>query len=53
VSDVQKLFEEIAGRGSAFLQKPTRHPWDGTDFLVGDPDGNVIFFVTYDVPTSS
>lgn len=53
VSDIQKLFEEFAGRGTALVQTPARQPWGGTDILVRDPDGNVISFVTYDVPTSS
>ena len=47
VSDVQGLFEEFRARGIEFAQVPTKQPWGGTDFLVRDPDGNVISFVTY------
>jgi catechol 2,3-dioxygenase-like lactoylglutathione lyase family enzyme len=47
VSDVRALFEEFKTRGVEFVQTPTVKPWGGTDFLVRDPDGNVISFVTY------
>jgi uncharacterized glyoxalase superfamily protein PhnB len=47
VSDVQGLFEEFRERGIEFAQMPAKQPWGGTDFLVRDPDGNVVSFVTY------
>ncbi len=47
VSDVFGLFEELRGRGAAFVQKPTKQEWDGTDFHVRDLDGNVISFVAF------
>jgi len=47
VSNVQGLFEEIAGRGADLAQTLTKQAWGGTDFHVRDPDGNVISFVTY------
>jgi len=47
VSDVQALFEEFKGRGVEFAQVPTKQPWGGTDFLIRDPDGNMVSFVAY------
>jgi catechol 2,3-dioxygenase-like lactoylglutathione lyase family enzyme len=43
----RSLFEEFKERGIEFAQMPTKQPWGGTDFLVRDPDGNVVSFVTY------
>lgn len=48
VSDVESLFDEITERGATIIQEPTQKPWGGTDFHVGDPDGNVISFVSYE-----
>lgn len=47
VSNVQGLFMEFKARGVEFAQTLTKQAWDGTDFHVRDPDGNVISFVTY------
>ncbi len=47
VSNVQGLFEEFSARGVVFAQPLMKHPWGGTDFHVGDPDGNVVSFVSY------
>jgi uncharacterized glyoxalase superfamily protein PhnB len=47
VSNVQGLFEEFRARGVEFAQTLTKQAWGGTDFHVGDPDGNVVSFVTY------
>ena len=46
VSNVQGLFKEFKARGVEFAQILTKQAWGGTDFLVRDPDGNVISFVT-------
>ena len=48
VSDLQALFDEFSTRGVAFRQPPTRQEWGGTDFLLADPDGNVLSFVSFD-----
>ena len=53
VSDVRALFAEVSRRGAPVAQEPTRQPWGGTDFLVRDPDGNVISFVSYAGATSA
>jgi uncharacterized glyoxalase superfamily protein PhnB len=47
VANVEGLFEEFKARGVGFAQKLKKQAWGGTDFHVGDPDGNVISFVTY------
>lgn len=48
VENVQGLFEEFKARGVVFPQKLKKQAWGGTDFQVGDPEGNLISFVTYD-----
>jgi uncharacterized glyoxalase superfamily protein PhnB len=48
VANVQGLFEEFKSRGVEFPQKLKKQAWGGIDFQVGDPDGNVISFVTYE-----
>ena len=47
VANVQGLFEEFKARGLEFVQALTRQAGGGTDFHVQDPDGNVIYLVTY------
>lgn len=51
VTDVEALFDECKARGAEFVQKLTQQAWGGTDFHVRDPDGNVISFAQYQVPT--
>jgi uncharacterized glyoxalase superfamily protein PhnB len=51
VSNVKPLFDELKQRGAEISQKLTCQAWGGTDFHVRDPDGNVISFVQYQVPT--
>ncbi|HTS35991.1 MAG TPA: glyoxalase superfamily protein [Candidatus Solibacter sp.] len=47
VTNVQALFEEFKARGVEFAQKLKKQAWGGTDFIVRDPDGNSINFVTF------
>ena len=47
VSNIKALFEELSARGVEFAQKAVKQVWGGTDFHVGDPDGNVVSFVQY------
>lgn len=44
VQNVKALFEEVRGRGAEFYQELTKHPWGAQDFVVRDPDGNLISF---------
>ena len=48
VSNLPALVAEFKARNVDFAQKPTKQAWGGTDFQLGDPDGNVICFVTYE-----
>lgn len=47
VSNARQLFEEFQARGVAFHKPLGREPWHGEgqgDFIVADPDGNLILF---------
>ena len=44
VSGVKALYEEFKARGAEFHQGVKRHPWGAIDFVVKDPDGNLISF---------
>lgn len=48
VDDVSALFEEYRARGVSFQQELKRQPWGAQDFVVRDPDGNLIEFATFD-----
>lgn len=47
VANVKALFGEYEARSVDFAQPLVRQAWGGLDFLVRDPDGNVISFVQY------
>jgi|SRR6185312_9922276 len=38
------LYDELQARGAPIHQPLTRHPWGAQDFVVRDPDGNLIAF---------
>jgi catechol 2,3-dioxygenase-like lactoylglutathione lyase family enzyme len=44
VSGVKALYEEFKAKGAEFHQGIKRHPWGAIDFVVKDPDGNLISF---------
>lgn len=47
VSNAKQLFLEFQARGVAFHQPLRREPWHGQgqgDFIVADPDGNLVLF---------
>jgi catechol 2,3-dioxygenase-like lactoylglutathione lyase family enzyme len=44
VSGVKALYEEFKAAGATFHQGLKRHPWGAIDFVVKDPDGNLISF---------
>ncbi len=44
VSGVKALYEEFKAKGASFHQGVKRHPWGAIDFVVKDPDGNLISF---------
>lgn len=44
VYGIEALHDEFAGRGVSMAQALTEQPWGGKDFIVRDPDGNLICF---------
>ncbi len=42
--DIKALFLEFDGAGAEFLQPLKREPWGARDFIVRDPDGNLLLF---------
>jgi catechol 2,3-dioxygenase-like lactoylglutathione lyase family enzyme len=46
VDGVEALFRELQARGVAFAQTLEEKPWGATDFLVRDPDGNLLCFAS-------
>jgi SAM-dependent methyltransferase/catechol 2,3-dioxygenase-like lactoylglutathione lyase family enzyme len=44
VAGVSALHAEFAGRGAEFAQALKQQPWGTTDFVVRDPDGNLLCF---------
>jgi catechol 2,3-dioxygenase-like lactoylglutathione lyase family enzyme len=46
VDNVKPLFLEFQDRGVAFRQPLRRQPWGAQDFVVEDPDGNLLLFAS-------
>ncbi|MCC7426027.1 MAG: VOC family protein [Alphaproteobacteria bacterium] len=46
VDDVDALFAEMRRSGAEFQQEPTEQPWGVRDFVVRDPDGNLLLFAS-------
>lgn len=44
VYGIEALHDEMTGRGVPMAQALTVQPWGGKDFIVRDPDGNLICF---------
>jgi catechol 2,3-dioxygenase-like lactoylglutathione lyase family enzyme len=44
VENVAALHDELGKAGASIRRKLAERPWDATDFLVEDPDGNLICF---------
>ena len=42
--EIKKLFLEFQGAGATFVQTLERKPWGARDFIVRDPDGNLLLF---------
>lgn len=43
-ADIDRLYAEVAAAGVAFAQTLQDQPWGARDFIVRDPDGNLIQF---------
>jgi catechol 2,3-dioxygenase-like lactoylglutathione lyase family enzyme len=44
VDNVKALFVELLDRGVDFAQRLAEQPWGASDFIVRDPDGNLLCF---------
>jgi catechol 2,3-dioxygenase-like lactoylglutathione lyase family enzyme len=42
--DIERLFAEFQSSGVAFQQTLATQPWGAKDFVVRDPDGNLLLF---------
>jgi catechol 2,3-dioxygenase-like lactoylglutathione lyase family enzyme len=42
--EIRQLFLEFQSAGAAFFQTLKRQPWGARDFIVRDPDGNLLLF---------
>ena len=42
--EIEALFLEFQAKGAAFFQALQREPWGARDFIVKDPDGNLLLF---------
>jgi uncharacterized glyoxalase superfamily protein PhnB len=42
-SDVDELFRHVESHGARVLQTPGNRPWGHRDFMIADPDGNVVW----------
>jgi uncharacterized glyoxalase superfamily protein PhnB len=41
--DLEALFQRAAALGVTVLQRPADRPWGHRDFMIADPDGNVVW----------
>ena len=42
--EIEALFLEFQASGATFFQTLKRQPWGSRDFIVNDPDGNLLLF---------
>lgn len=47
VSGVKELYDELKAAGAEFQQTLKRQPWGVQDFVIRDPDGNLLLFGEY------
>jgi uncharacterized glyoxalase superfamily protein PhnB len=48
VDNIKALFAEYVAAGVTFSHRLQKEAWGGRDFIVRDPDGNMICFATVD-----
>jgi len=51
-SGVDVIFARAEALGAKVLQRPDVRPWGHRDFMVADPDGNVVWVTTPLVSTA-
>ena len=44
VEEIERLFLEFQAAGATFFQTLKRKPWGASDFIVRDPDDNLLLF---------
>jgi catechol 2,3-dioxygenase-like lactoylglutathione lyase family enzyme len=42
--EIKQLFLEFQAKGVTFFQTPKKQPWGASNFIVKDPDGNLLLF---------
>jgi len=42
--EIEHIFREFQAAGAPFAQPLQQQPWGATDFIVKDPDGNLVLF---------
>jgi uncharacterized glyoxalase superfamily protein PhnB len=47
-SDVDVIFARAESLGARVLQRPRARPWGHRDFMVADPDGNVVWITAFE-----
>ncbi|MFB6851037.1 VOC family protein [Streptomyces sp. NPDC058320] len=52
VDDVDRVHENLTGRGTDFVNEPTTMPWGNRALLFRDPDGNLVNFFTPVTPAA-
>lgn len=43
-AEIDALAAEFRSRGVPFFQAPRNEPWGARDFIISDPDGNLLLF---------
>ena len=46
VSEIKSIFLEFKDNGAEFHQTLKRQPWGASDFIIKDPDGNLLNFAS-------
>ncbi|MFF4192758.1 VOC family protein [Nonomuraea sp. NPDC001831] len=52
VDDVDRVYENLAGLVTDFVNEPTTMPWGNRSLLFRDPDGNLVNFFTPVTPAA-
>jgi uncharacterized glyoxalase superfamily protein PhnB len=52
-SELDVIFARAKSLGANVLQGPENQPWGHRDFMVADPDGNIVWVTAPIAPTSS
>jgi len=53
VDDVDRVYRDLTGYVTDFVNEPTTMPWGNRSLLFRDPDGNLVNFFTPVTPTAA